>query len=137
MKNSNYLRCESCFTIKGSRQSNKTITRSKKGPSQIRHESNMSRLKKISQKITPAVSTSLLLKKRSRILHIVWLISSAKDSDTQTFNHCLFRFSRNLRRIVTAAIPSINSFSPRRCPYLRIYDSMAVNCPLASKVDQD
>lgn len=37
VKHSNYLRCESCFTIKNSRQTSKTLSKNKKKVGEIRH----------------------------------------------------------------------------------------------------
>jgi hypothetical protein len=69
VKHSNYVRCESCFTIKNSRQTSKTLSKNKKKVGEIRHESNMAKLKKISQKIIPKVSKEVLFRKKSKIFH--------------------------------------------------------------------
>jgi hypothetical protein len=69
VKHSNYVRCESCFTINNSRQTSKTLSKNKKKVGEIRHESNMAKLKKLSQKVIPKVSKEVLLKKKSKIFH--------------------------------------------------------------------
>lgn len=62
-------RCDSCDSIKQSRRSEKTLSRNKKKVGEIRHETNMARLVKITQKLGPRLSNQLLLKKKSRIFH--------------------------------------------------------------------
>lgn len=55
LKQSSWDRCESCLTMKRSRQSAQTLSRKKKQNRETRHESNMARLEKLSGLMRPRV----------------------------------------------------------------------------------